>query len=59
MPNITPHEIQALARIAGLSIDDDRAETIAPRLLALNLERAEGGIGVGKVCRVRRGPWRK
>ena len=35
MPNITAHEVQALALIAGLEIGDDRAETIAPRLQAV------------------------
>ena len=35
MPNITAHEVQALAVIAGLEIADDRAETIAPRLQAV------------------------
>ncbi|MCY3638084.1 MAG: hypothetical protein OXG80_03195 [Chloroflexi bacterium] len=33
MPSITKEEIQALARIAGITIaDDERAETIAARL---------------------------
>ena len=35
MPNITSHQIQTLARIAGLRIAADRAETIAPRLQAV------------------------
>ena len=35
MPNITPHEIHALALIAGIEIADDRAEAIAPRLQAV------------------------
>ena len=32
MPNITPTELQALARIAGIAIADDRTEPIAARL---------------------------
>ena len=35
MPNLTAQQIQTLAQIAGLDIDDDRAETIAPRLQAV------------------------
>ena len=32
MPNITTNEVQALARIAGIEIADDRAGTAAARL---------------------------
>ena len=35
MPKITTEEIYALALIAGIEIDDDRAETIAARLASV------------------------
>ncbi len=35
MPNITHHQVHELAHIAGLHLDDARAETIAARLDAM------------------------